>query len=496
MDFQSPLDNQAARSALVSTGVVGLTAALVQKVWGKGPKVSLPIGIATALALDYAQKRYRNHASVRTMNSHSWNYMHKQVEEKAQSWVDRSWYEEQMTMAWVALGGAALAGAYKFYGYMQGVRDIVMRSTSPNIVGLLLDGLPYVSAAAAGIAPPRAEPPPEHMGFDARKAQHYLKNNLVAIGVIYASLNLLMPNQVQDFANYLADLFIDYAIEPIIELFTDPPEDSHVLHDRMLRICENAQGAVLTQMCEAERNRDMQDEEKIPDVPPIVGIVENDNGERVAMTLDADGVNEVPLVHINDQVSDQLLSQYSSSVEPGDQIVLQPPSVATDLTQSEVESVRAARARVLDTPLRRVRGGITLRGLIRETIADVMYQPPEETIGAARDNYNSEGVNPRPPIDHTPRDRVLSNGRTLRQMVEETTLDDVIHYHDPTWSETQMWSDLSSRVGPDSNPDALIGRQPPDAAPMQPLRFDDVSALSSEPPPVAAPAPEVEDEWD
>ena len=402
MDFQSPLDNQAARSALVSTGVVGLTAALVQKVWGKGPKVSLPIGVATALALDYAQKRYRNHASVRTMNSHSWNYMHKQVEEKAQSWVDRSWYEEQMTMAWVALGGAALAGAYKFYGYMQGVRDIVVRNTAPTVVSALVNTLPLVASQDSIIQPPRNDGPPQT--FDARKAQSNLKSTLVTIGVIYASLDLLMPDQIQSFANYLADLFIDYAIQPLTELFSDPPQDPHVLHERMLRICENAQGAVLTQMCEAERNRDLQDEEKLPEVPNIVGIVEDHRGERVAMTIDADGAREVPLVHIDEQLSNQLMNQYSANVEPGDPITLQapPPSVASQLSPDEIAAVRAARQRVMSAPV----GDTTLGGLIRQTVDDVMSQPLPADLNDPAHN------------------RLLSNGRTVRQMILQTTIDD------------------------------------------------------------------------
>ena len=115
MDYRSPLDNQAARSALVSTGIVGVTATLVQQLWGKGPKVGLPIGIATALALDYAHKRYRNHRSVRTISAHARDLLRDSQPKnktKSKAWTDRTWYEEQLTRAWVATGGIALVGAY------------------------------------------------------------------------------------------------------------------------------------------------------------------------------------------------------------------------------------------------------------------------------------------------------------------------------------------------------------------------------------------------
>ena len=43
----------AARRALVSSGVVGLTTALLVKVFGVDMEVSLPIGVASAVSLDY-----------------------------------------------------------------------------------------------------------------------------------------------------------------------------------------------------------------------------------------------------------------------------------------------------------------------------------------------------------------------------------------------------------------------------------------------------------
>jgi hypothetical protein len=411
MNFQSPLDNQAARSALVSTGIVGLTATIVQKVWGKGPKISLPVGVGTALVLDYAHKRYRNHKAVRTMNGHAWNYMRNQVEH-AKAWVDRSWYEEQMTMAWVALGGVSLAGAYAFSRNMRGVRDIIARNIPTTVVVDLLENhLPYVRR---GVPPPRNVGPPRE--FDPIKAQSYLRNNLITVGVIFASLNMLAPDQVQQFATWISSLFIDHAIQPLMELFTEGPEDPILIHERIMEICENASGAVLDDLCAAEAAQDL---DGLPEVPSIVGIVEDGNGNRVAMTLDRDQAQEVPLVHIDGGMEEQLRSQYSANVEPGDQVSL---GASSELTQPEEDLVQLARQQVLSAPIQGVAGGKSLRDLIRETVDDQLYQPPAPE--ELPQQLNSEGVT-RPPGDRSGlRDQLLSNGKTLRQMVFESVMDD------------------------------------------------------------------------
>jgi hypothetical protein len=136
------------------------------------------------------------------------------------------------------------------------------------------------------------------------------------------------------------------------------------------------------------------------------------------MTLDSDlQAAEVPLVHIDSDMEDQLRSQYSANVEPGDQMSLGTPS---ELTQPEVDMVQQARQVVLSAPIQRVAGGKSLRDLIIETVNDQIYQPPPAT--AAPPNMNSEGVGGAAP-DRSMRDQLLSNGKTLRQMVFETVLD-------------------------------------------------------------------------
>ena len=480
MDFESPLDNQAARSALVSTGIVGLTATLVQKIWGKGPRVSLPVGVATALALDYAHKRYRNHQSVRTMNDHAWNFMRRNVEKKAKSWVDRSWFEEQMTMAWVAVGGTVLAGAYAVHRNMSGVRAMVARNIPPTVVIDVLDSigsrLPYVGRGAAA---PRHVGPPDPIGFDPIKATSYLNSNLLTIGVIFASLHLLPHSNVMEFATYLSSRFIDVAIDPLIELFTGPaarPEDPHILHERVLKICENAQGAVLSMLCEEERQRDLDNAPAVPEAPSIIGVVQDNHGNRVAMTLDVDHVAEVPLVNIADEQAEQLRSQYSANVEPNEQMSLT-PSEGSGLTSAEVNLVRQARIAVMTTPVSGALGGRTLRQVVQETIDDTIVHESH----SYPENMNSATVVAVP--HQTITDRRLSNGRTIRQMV----MDGIMADSDPLDPPL----DPSNPLIPD-DPDMVLANMSPAESVASTLSGDGEDA------PIlpAGGDPVVEDDWD
>ena len=166
MNFDSPLDNQAARSALISTGVVGLTAGLVKHFTGKGLKVGLPVGLGTGLLADYLYKRHKNHAAVRTMNDHSWAFMHQHVDKafgnvdsdpRYKGYIDRTWFEEQLTLAHVATGTVALAGAYKAFRYVRSFYEV---ATQPANI------LPLIPAAMRLLPPPGGWPDAAGAGLD------------------------------------------------------------------------------------------------------------------------------------------------------------------------------------------------------------------------------------------------------------------------------------------------------------------------------------------
>ena len=63
-------DDGAARRALISSGIVGLTTALLTKQFGVKIEVSLPLGVATAISLDYAVNKRRVERELKERNEH------------------------------------------------------------------------------------------------------------------------------------------------------------------------------------------------------------------------------------------------------------------------------------------------------------------------------------------------------------------------------------------------------------------------------------------
>ena len=63
------MENLAAKRALTSTGVIGLSSLLLTKLFGVDMKVSLPVGMATGLTVDYYQNLTAYKKGVRIVSS-------------------------------------------------------------------------------------------------------------------------------------------------------------------------------------------------------------------------------------------------------------------------------------------------------------------------------------------------------------------------------------------------------------------------------------------
>ena len=70
-DPLKPLKDQAARNAIITSGIVGLTTAIMVKGLDIDIRhtVSLPVGVATAISLDYLVNYNRNKAAVIILKS-------------------------------------------------------------------------------------------------------------------------------------------------------------------------------------------------------------------------------------------------------------------------------------------------------------------------------------------------------------------------------------------------------------------------------------------
>ena len=194
------------------------------------------------------------------------------------------------------------------------------------------------------------------------------------------------------------------------------------------------------------------------------------------MTLDADQAEEVPLVNISDEQSEQLRSQYSANVEPNEQMSLS-PSEGSGLTSAEVNLVRQARIAVMTTPVSGALGGRTLRQVVQETIDDTIVHESR----SYPEVMNSATVVAVP--HQTITDRRLSNGRTIRQMV----MDGIMADSDPLDPPL----DPSNPLIPD-DPDMVLANLSPAESVASTLSGDGEDA------PIlpAGGDPVVEDDWD
>ena len=133
----------------------------------------------------------------------------------------------------------------------------------------------------------------------------------------------------------------------------------------------------------------------LPQVPSVIGVVEDDAGNRVAVSMDREQIEEIPLVHMSESMERQLIDQYANYVEPGQRI---------DPPQSTYSSTG-----VPDDASRR-------SSLTAEEQAQVDNAFPYELRKRIQESLPTGAK----------ADEILSNGKTLREMVVNTILHDTV----------------------------------------------------------------------
>ena len=78
MSGYDPIKDRAARSALISSGIVGLGTATLVKGFGMDLAVSLPLSVGAAISLDYIINVNRNKEAIRTLKSEANDFYQEQ----------------------------------------------------------------------------------------------------------------------------------------------------------------------------------------------------------------------------------------------------------------------------------------------------------------------------------------------------------------------------------------------------------------------------------
>ena len=305
MNFNSPLDNQAARSALVSTGIVGLTAAIMKKVAGASYSIGLPVGVGTALLMDYAVKRNKNHSAIRIMNEAAAAYLRK--DEKGH-WLshqfpgrDFAWFSNQLVTAYVSLGSIAGLASWRWIRRRGArvIRDTLAAQHRPlAIMDIVASAASSVGAAASSLPSFGSSHAEDGLPDvpEIRKPQRYLMNSCQFLGVLLISLGALQAPQLSVVRETLYNVFYLPLIDRIEALFE---EDAAVMtpgerHEAIEKMMEEAAIEVVDQF-ETHPERELD----LPDVS-LVSIVEDENGDQMALSMNRDQAREIPIVHLEE----------------------------------------------------------------------------------------------------------------------------------------------------------------------------------------------------
>ena len=73
--MSNPADDLAARRALISSGIVGLTTAILTKFMDVKLDVSLPVSVATAITLDFLVNRHQNRVGIDVLETEAGKYL-------------------------------------------------------------------------------------------------------------------------------------------------------------------------------------------------------------------------------------------------------------------------------------------------------------------------------------------------------------------------------------------------------------------------------------
>ena len=105
------LTNRAARSAIISSGLVGVTAGILTKGFNVDLAVSLPLAVATAIVLDYTINKKETEEAVQVLQEELKKFT---GELSGSGDPTRSWFETQFLTAFLGLGWAATIALGKY----------------------------------------------------------------------------------------------------------------------------------------------------------------------------------------------------------------------------------------------------------------------------------------------------------------------------------------------------------------------------------------------
>ena len=333
LDSDSPLDNQAARSALISTGIIGLTVAIMKKGWGESYKVALPAGLAAALAMDYAVKRHTNHAAISASNTAAYNFLRNKPNK-----VDPKWLNQQMVMGFVSLGAAGYLGRFAYVARQaaQGMYDLTFQEPLlrlGDIIRLAEVIPPLIGGGAPALNLPEMPDMPMPDVPDAIKPpKRIIWSLLQHLVVVLLSVGLVNRDQMPYVRDALYGIFYQRLVRPIRTLInryrhdTDRSDFNVLVENDIAFMFEQAQDDVITDLYSHNIN--------LPDGPPLISVVENEHGQRVALTMNVDSsVQEIPLIHVPDQVVNNLAHTFQTNPQYG------PAGTDTHIQNDVVESV-------------------------------------------------------------------------------------------------------------------------------------------------------------
>ena len=288
----NPATDLAARRALISSGVVGLTTAILTKTMKVNVEVSLPVGVATAIALDFLINRETDKTALKIAKNAVGEYIEREI---AGTPSRGSKYEEQLLTGVTALlaGATIEIGRYMAFGggatgYVVDQANRAGTAIATRAATQLIHGgeLPDMFSSLQDVSGRLAGFAAAGWGIYSR---HQLSRDLARFGLfLYGEWQRApeaggAPVNVQELANQHA---FDYLAERPASIVV--PSDATSISDLV---------------------------DELPGVPSVSGritLLQRPDGSEVALAWDNDGASarEVPVVRVDEDT----LSRVSRSV--------------------------------------------------------------------------------------------------------------------------------------------------------------------------------------
>ena len=307
----NPATDLAARRALISSGIVGLTTAILTKTMDVQVEVSLPVGVATAIALDFMVNRETDEAALQIAKTAIGDFIQNEL---AGTPASGTKYEEQLLTGVTALlGGATIEiGRYMVFGggptgYAVAAAGRVGTAIAGTAVPEL--GLPVLPDLISGLE----NVPGRLAGFAAAGwgiySRNQLSRDLARFGMFLYDQFQRAPEENYGDPNAVGNLQV-WADQHAADYLAERPASIVVPSD-------------------ATSIRDLVDE--LPGVPSVDGrltLFQREDGSEVALAWDHDGapVREVPVVRLGRDTLSRVSRSVSSAPTYSDEARSHTPS--------------------------------------------------------------------------------------------------------------------------------------------------------------------------